>query len=569
MPLKKDISNVTPFTQNEHSGPRGQGIDVNGHGNESEALDMVIVGAGFAGVYLLHQLRKRGFKAKIVEAGSDLGGIWYWNRYPGARVDSQYPVYALSIPEVYRDWTWSSHYPDHAELREYFEHIENVLHVKKDCVFNAKVVAADWDDTTCLWTIKTETGQTFATKFWTACTGFAAKRYFPDWEGLDDYKGVIHHSSFWPKEGVDVKGKRVAVIGTGATGVQITQEWCKEIGEDGHLEMWQRTPNFACAMNQVYMTKDEQEKIRDSLAERFADRNNYYNGFLYQWRDNLTHDHDAKEREEFYWTLWKLGGFRFLMNNYYDMTRENTANQKAYDFWRDRVRERVKDERKAELLAPTERPHLFGGKRLSLEQDFYDHFNKPNVDVVDVRNNPIKKFVSDGIIQEDGTYHKLDIIALATGFDSITGGLKDMKITGVDGDILAEKWAQGTWTYLGMTTAKFPNFFFTYGPQAPTAFSNGPSCIEIQGDWITEVLSDLREQGKKKMDADRKAEEDWRALVFELINDTPRGKVDSWYNGANIPGKPREHLNYAGGIPRYKKTLEQVRKDGFEGFTLS
>ncbi|KAK4943934.1 hypothetical protein LTR10_016650 [Elasticomyces elasticus] len=569
MPLKKDISNVTPFTQNEHSGPREQGLDVNGHGNESETLDMVIVGAGFAGVYLLHQLRKRGFKAKIVEAGSDLGGIWYWNRYPGARVDSQYPVYALSIPEVYRDWTWSSHYPDHAELREYFEHIENVLHVKKDCVFNAKVVAADWDDTTCLWTIKTETGQTFKTKFWTACTGFAAKRYFPDWEGLDDYKGVIHHSSFWPKEGVNVKGKRVAVIGTGATGVQITQEWCREIGEDGHLEMWQRTPNFACAMNQVYMTKDEQEKIRDSLAERFADRNNYYNGFLYQWRDNLTHDHDAKEREDFYWTLWKLGGFRFLMNNYYDMTRENTANQKAYDFWRDRVRDRVKDERKAELLAPTERPHLFGGKRLSLEQDFYDHFNKPNVDVVDVRNNPIKKFVSDGIIQEDGTYHKLDIIALATGFDSITGGLKDMKITGVDGDILAEKWAQGTWTYLGMTTAKFPNFFFTYGPQAPTAFSNGPSCIEIQGDWITEVLSDLREQGKKKMDADRKAEEDWRALVFELINDTPRGKVDSWYNGANIPGKPREHLNYAGGIPRYKKTLEQVRKDGFEGFTLS
>jgi len=346
-------------------------------------------------VYLLHQLRKRGFKAKIVEAGSDLGGIWYWNRYPGARVDSQYPVYALSIPEVYRDWTWSSHYPDHAELREYFQHIENVLHVKKDCVFNTKVVAAEWDDTTCLWTIKTETGQTFTTKFWTACTGFAAKRYFPDWEGLDDYKGVIHHSSFWPKEGVDVNGKRVAVIGTGATGVQITQEWCKEIGEDGHLEMWQRTPNFACAMNQVYMTKDEQEKIRDSLAERFADRNNYYNGFLYQWRDNLTYDHDAKEREEFYWTLWKMvsisrllqytglladftmqGGFRFLMNNYYDMTRDATANQEAYSFWRDRVRDRVKDPRKAELLAPTERPHLFGGKRLSLEQDFYDHFNK-------------------------------------------------------------------------------------------------------------------------------------------------------------------------------------------------
>ncbi|KAK5227800.1 hypothetical protein LTR47_008371 [Exophiala xenobiotica] len=566
MPLKRDISNV-----NDGNSPTTNGIVANGlaQHDESELLDMLIVGAGFAGVYLLHQLRKRGFNAKIVEAGSDLGGIWYWNRYPGARVDSQYPVYALSIPEVYEDWTWSSHYPDHAELREYFKHVEDRLHVKKDCVFNTKVVAADWDDDTCSWTIICDTGKVFKSKFWTACTGFAAKRYFPDWKGLEDFKGVIHHSSFWPKDGVDVKGKRVAVIGTGATGVQITQEWAREIGEDGHLEMWQRTPNLACPMNQIFMTKEEQAKLRDDLGSRFAERNNYYNGFLYQWREDKTFDHNDKERDEFYWTLWKMGGFRFLMNNYYDMTRENTANQQAYNFWRDRVRERVHDPRKAELLAPWERPHLFGGKRLSLEQDFYDHFNKPNVDVVDVRNNPIKRFVSDGIIQEDGTFHKLDIVALATGFDSITGGLKDMKISGVDGEILTEKWAMGTWTYLGISTARFPNFFFTYGPQAPTAFSNGPSCIEVQGDWIVNVLSDLREKGLKKIDAKRKAEEDWRALVFELINDTPRGKVDSWYNGANIPGKPREHLNYAGGIPRYKKTLENVRQDGYEGFVVS
>ncbi|KAK5246683.1 hypothetical protein LTR40_011989, partial [Exophiala xenobiotica] len=263
MPLKRDISNV-----NDGNSPTTNGIVANGlaQHDESELLDMLIVGAGFAGVYLLHQLRKRGFNAKIVEAGSDLGGIWYWNRYPGARVDSQYPVYALSIPEVYEDWTWSSHYPDHAELREYFKHVEDRLHVKKDCVFNTKVVAADWDDDTCSWTIICDTGKVFKSKFWTACTGFAAKRYFPDWEGLEDFKGVIHHSSFWPKDGVDVKGKRVAVIGTGATGVQITQEWAREIGEDGHLEMWQRTPNLACPMNQIFMTKEEQAKLRDDLG---------------------------------------------------------------------------------------------------------------------------------------------------------------------------------------------------------------------------------------------------------------------------------------------------------------
>ncbi|ETI24222.1 hypothetical protein G647_03591 [Cladophialophora carrionii CBS 160.54] len=564
--MKRDISNVTPATNGTHDADKAH---TNGDHTESQPLDMVIVGAGFAGVYLLHQLRRRGFKAKIVEAGSDLGGIWYWNRYPGARVDSQYPVYALSIPEVYKDWTWSSHYPDHAELRAYFEHVEDRLHVKKDCVFDSKVTAATWDDTTCLWTITCETGRTFTTRYWTACTGFAAKRYFPAWEGLDDFKGVIHHSSFWPKEGVDVKGKRVAVVGTGATGVQITQEWAKEIGPDGHLKMFQRTPNYACPMNQVFMTKEEQLKLVDELADRFAERNNFYNGFLYQWRDNLTFDHSEEERREFYEMLWKMGGFRFLMNNYYDMTRDSVANQTAYDFWREKVHARVHDERKAELLAPKEKPHLFGGKRLSLEQDFYDHFNKPNVDVIDTRTNPIVRFTPDGIVQEDGTFHALDVIALATGFDSITGGLKDMHVTGVDGVVLADKWAAGTWTYLGISTAGFPNFFFTYGPQAPTAFSNGPSCIEIQADWIVEVLEDMAARNLRKMNPQRRAEEQWRELVFELINDTPRGKVDSWYNGANIPGKPREHLNYAGGIPRYKKTLEEVRKGGYEGFELS
>ncbi|KAK5723867.1 hypothetical protein LTR17_013881 [Elasticomyces elasticus] len=333
--------------------------------------------------------------------------------------------------------------------------------------------------------------------------------------------------------------------------------------------MFQRTPNLACPMNQVYMTKEEQKAIAKGLPERFADRNNHYNGFLYQWRENLTYDHSEEEREEFYKMLWKMGGFRFLMNNYYDMTRNNEANQQAYNFWRDRVRERVQDPRKGELLAPTERPHLFGGKRLSLEQDFYDHFNRPNVDVIDVRTNPIDRFVADGIVQKDGTHHKLDMIALATGFDSITGGLKDMKISGIGGEQMGDKWAKGTWTYLGLATARFPNFFFTYGPQAPTAFSNGPSCIEIQGDWITDVLTDMRDRKLRKIDADPQAEAEWKELVNDLINDTPRGKVDSWYNGANIPGKPREHLNYAGGIPRYKKTIEEVRANGYDGFHLS
>ncbi|KAK3113606.1 hypothetical protein LTR53_008934 [Teratosphaeriaceae sp. CCFEE 6253] len=545
MPLRRELAGAEPLNgtlETEHAS----------RSSDDNTLDMIIVGAGFAGIWLLNRLRQQGFNAKIVEA-----------------CHSQYPVYALSLPEVYDEWTWSSHYPDHNELRAYFKFVDERLHIKRDCIFNAKVTDAVWDDKACVWSIRCDSGQKITTRFWTACTGFAAKRYFPDWPGYEDFEGTMFHSSFWPKGGVDVRGKRVAVIGTGATGVQITQEWCREIGEGGDLKMFQRTPNLACPMNQVYMTKEEQKEVAAGLGARFADRNNHYNGFLYQWRENLTYDHTPEEREEFYRLLWKMGGFRFLMNNYYDMTRNAEANQEAYNFWRDRTRERVKDPKKAELLAPMERPHLFGGKRLSLEQDFYDQFNRPNVDVIDVRTNPIDRFVSDGVVQKDGTHHKLDMIALATGFDSITGGLKDMKIAGIDGELMGDKWAKGTWTYLGLSTARFPNFFFTYGPQAPTAFSNGPSCIEIQGDWIADVLSDMRDKKLRKIDADPKAEAEWKDLVNDLINDTPRGKVDSWYNGANIPGKPREHLNYAGGIPRYKKTLEDVRAREYEGFHLA
>jgi cation diffusion facilitator CzcD-associated flavoprotein CzcO len=271
-----------------------------------EELDALVVGAGFAGVYLLHQLRKKNFKAKIVEAGSGLGGIWHWNAYPGARVDSQYPIYALSLPEVYEDWTWSSHYPDHVELREYFEHVDKKLHIKKDTVFNAKVTAAEFNEKTDKWTIHCDSGKTFRASFFIAAIGFAARRHFPDWEGLDTFKGVMHHSSFWPHEGVDVHGKRVAVIGTGATGVQIAQEWAKEIGESGDLKVFQRTPNLACPMRQVQLTPEEQAKDKLKYPELFNERWNNYNGFLYQYRPLKMFDHTPEERQALFDELWNM-----------------------------------------------------------------------------------------------------------------------------------------------------------------------------------------------------------------------------------------------------------------------
>ena len=250
------------------------------------------------------------------------------------------------------------------------------------------------------------------------------------------------------------------------------------------------------------------------------------------------------------------------------MTRELKANRIAYNYWRDRVRERVKDTKKAALLAPDEPPHPFGAKRLSLEQDFYDHFNKPNVDVIDIKTNPIVAFEPNGIRQADGTVHELDVVALATGFDSITGGIKDIEIRGLGGELLEDKWRMGTWTYLGMMTSRFPNFYFTYGPQGPTAFSNGPSCNELQGDWIVSLFEHMRAKGQTRVDPKVEEEQKWKASVNELSLKGVRGHTDSWYNGANIPGKPKEPLNFAGGIPMYIQVTGKERDEGYPGFDI-
>jgi cation diffusion facilitator CzcD-associated flavoprotein CzcO len=257
------------------------------------------------------------------------------------------------------------------------------------------------------------------------------------------------------------------------------------------------------------------------------------------------------------------------MNNYYDMNRDLKANRYAYDYWRDHVRARIKDPRKAAILAPEDPPHPFGAKRLSLEQDFYDSMNKPNVDVVDTTSNPVARFEPKGIRMRDGTLHELDVIALATGFDAITGGINDIEIRGLGGKVLTEKWAKGTYTYLGMMTTGFPNMYFTYGPQGPTAFANGPTCNEIQGDWIVDLMDNMRAKGQTRVDARREQEVAWRENVQELSSAVVRGKTDSWYNGGNIPGKVREHLVYAGGIPLYMKIIGKEKAEGYPGFDVS
>lgn len=377
----------------------------------------------------------------------------------------------------------------------------------------------------------------------------------------------MHHSSFWPEGGIDVKGKRVGVVGTGSTGVQIAQELSKEVGDDGALTVFQRTPNLALPMHQRKLTKEEQDEMKHDYHQLYQDRLKTFAGFFFDWSEKKTFDVSPEEREKFYQDKWDKGGLHFWVANYRDLLYESGPNREAYNFWAKKQRARISDARKRDILAPLEPPHSFGTKRPSLEQDFYEQFNRPNIDVQDVKANPIKEVAEDGLVLQDDTRHKLDILVLATGFDTLTGGMKNMGLKDVHGVELMEKWKTGTWTHMGITCAGFPNMFFMCGAQASTAFANGPTLIELQGDYIAKVIANMRKQGIKYIEPTKAAEDEWRKLVMDLDKQTLFPGTSSWYNGGNIPGKPREQLGYLGGIPEYNKVLNGSA-DGFNGFNV-
>ncbi|KAL4933259.1 flavin-containing monooxygenase [Aspergillus undulatus] len=440
------------------------------HGNVSTAppleLDALIVGAGFSGIYSLHEIRKLGLEAAIFEAGPDIGGNWRWNCYPGAGVDSEYLEYQFSIPETWENWNWSSNYPKYDELRAYFEHVSDVLDIRKDCVFGAFVDSAVFDESSRRWSVTTQDGRRATANYLIVGSGFAAKRYIPQWPGLNLFKGVIHHSSFWPEGGVDLRGKRCAIIGTGASGVQLTQALGPVAGS---LTVFQRTPNLALPMHRRSMTVEEQERLKPVYPELFRLREKGFGGFHYTFSEKTLPEDPPEEQEAFFETLYKQGGFRFWLANYKDEFFDPLSNRAIYNFWARKVRPRIHDEKLRDLLAPLDPPHAFGVKRPSLEVDYFEQFNRPNVYLVDIRDNAISHITETGIILADGTSHDFDVICIATGFDVSSGGLMDMGLRSVHGTTLKEEWKDSVASYLGMTISGYPNLFFSYGPHAPTA----------------------------------------------------------------------------------------------------
>jgi|UniRef100_A0A0B7KBS1 cation diffusion facilitator CzcD-associated flavoprotein CzcO len=496
--------------------------------------DAIIVGSGFGGCYVLDKLRTAGLTCLVIDDAADLGGVWYWNCYRGARVDTPVPLYEFSNPALWKDWTWSEKYPGRDELRRYFDHVEAKLNLKKDILFSTRVVAADFVEAGNYWNVLDNGGVNRSARYFILCTGFAAKPFIPNVDGAETFAGISCHTSKWPQGGIDFRNKRVGIVGNGSSGLQVIQDVAPEVD---HLTVFQRSPTYALPMRQTPL--QDRDQVKTEYEEIFELRRKMFAGLVTEFNPQSAVQVSAEEREAFFEDIWTQGGLSFWLATYQDVIRHTEANKYAYEFWRKKTLPRIKKPELAELLAPEKPPYYFGTKRATLEQRYYEVYNSENVDLIDAKKNPIVKIVPDGVITKDGKLRELDVLIFATGFDSVTGGILSIDIKGVDGLSLQQKWKDGTYTHLGMMTSGFPNMMFLYGPQGPTSFCNGPTCAEVQGDWIAKTIIHLRDLDRQRIDATTEAEQEWRALVNQIGDMTLLPQTTSEYMGTNIPGKPK------------------------------
>jgi cation diffusion facilitator CzcD-associated flavoprotein CzcO len=534
------------------------------NGSGVEDLDVVLVGAGFAGFYLLDRLRSMSMSVQLFEAGDAPGGVWYWNCYPGARVDSPGPMYQFSRDDLWRDWKFSELYPSWQEIRDYFHYVDKKLDLSRDIRFNRRVNEAEFDPARNRWTVRSRDGSVVRARYFVLCTGLGSKPYVPELPGLSDFAGERHHTALWPQRGLDIAGKRIGVIGTGASGVQIAQEAANVAA---HLTVFQRTPNLALPMGQRKLDDDTIRRMKEDYPRAYQKRRTTFGGFDYEFLEKSASEVSEDERRATFERIWQIGGLAPWVGSFNDLFANEQSNRAAYDFWRDKTRARINDPAAAEILAPTEPLHPYGTKRPSLEQHFYEIFNQANVSLVDLRKTPIERVTRSGIKTTTGE-HDLDVLVLATGFDAVTGGLTSIDIHGTQGETLKEKWEMGVRAHLGMAVAGFPNLLFVYGPHSPNAFANGPTCAELQGDWIVQLLDHVRQRDWTRFEATAAAEEGWRAQVHAIADATLFPQADSWYFGANIPGKPREMLSFAGGLSNYIAKCNESAERGYEGFMI-
>ena len=435
-------------------------------GEPTNDWEVIVVGGGFCGCWALHKLRKLGFKTHMYEAGSALGGIWHWNAYPGARVDTPTPTYQLTDKETWDSWEWREKFPGRDELTRYFRHLDDVWDLSKDITYKTRVTSLLWDAQKSKWNFEVNGGESSGTA-WSVvlCTGFASKKYIPPYRNMDSFKGTRVHTSEWPQQGVNLDNQRVAVIGTGATGVQAIQEISQVAS---HLTVFQRTPNTALPMNNPNEDAKSNKAMRDNFPQTAEKMKQTFAGFDYQFDFTKPDEVAEEDRMRAYEALYNKGGLQLWLGTYMDTLYQEKWNEEVYQFWRSKTLPRIKDKRNQEVLAPEKKCDPWGTKRISLEKGFFEVFNQNNVELINMRENSVEEFVPEGIKTQDGKVHEIDVVVFATGFDSITGGITQIDIRGTEGKTIEQKWKEGTYTQLGMTTHGYPNLFFTYGPQAPT-----------------------------------------------------------------------------------------------------
>ncbi|UPT90590.1 NAD(P)/FAD-dependent oxidoreductase [Bradyrhizobium barranii subsp. apii] len=528
-----------------------------------KAYDVVVVGAGFAGMYMLHRLRGLGFSARVYEQGGGVGGTWYWNRYPGARCDVESMQYSYSFSEeLQQEWDWSERYAPQPEILNYANHVADRFDLRRDIQFDTRVARAAFDARTKCWSVTTSDGQTVEAQFIVLATGCLSNARKPDIKGLESFKGPVYHTGNWPHEDVDFTGLRVGLIGTGSSGIQSTPVIAEQAR---HLTVFQRTANFSIPARNAALTDEERDNFRKTYPEirRFA-REVARNGIFAEQPDRGALDDSDETRNGKYSARWERGGLTF-MYVYNNLGLERSANDTAANFVRGKIAEIVKDPETAKLLQPNSHP--IGTKRICIDTDYFATFNRPNVSLVDIKTNPIKEITANAV-RVAGKDHEVGALVMATGFDAMTGSVAKIDISGPGGRTLNEKWAEGPKTYLGLMSAGFPNLFIITGPGSPSVLSNMIVSIEQHVDWIADCLVHMRRQDVATMEASGEAEDKWVAHVNEVAHGTLYPQANSWYMGANIPGKPRIFMPYIGGVGVYRRICDEVAAKGYEGFLL-
>ena len=535
-------------------------------------FDVIVVGAGFAGMYLLHRLRGMGLTARVYEAGDSVGGTWYWNRYPGARCDAESLAYSYSFSnELENEWNWSERYATQPEILRYAERVAEKFDLKRDIRFERRVTSARYDDRSNLWTVETDRGDRATARFCVMATGCLSVPQEPQIAGLKEFAGNLYWASRWPHQSVSFAGQRVGVIGTGSSAIQAIPVIAETAG---HLTVFQRTPNFSVPACNAPLDPAFVEAFKANYP---AHRQNHRLGMGAGFGDLQIEPHpggpvletaagksDAEIRALLEKT-WRIGGANFI-GTIADTMMNPETNRIVADFVRDKIRAVVKDRATADALCPTSHP--IGTKRICVDSNYYETYNRPNVKLVSLRANPIERITPNGIRMADGTLHELDTLVLATGFDAMTGALLRIDVRGSGGVSLAEKWAAGPRTYLGIGMVGFPNLFTITGPGSPSVLSNMLVSIEQHVDWTVDCIDYMRKHGHRRIEPVPSAEDQWVDHVNEVANGTLFPQGGSWYLGANIPGKPRVFMPYAAGVGVYREICDRVVANGYEGFAF-